>query len=205
MRHPFHLEDDHVRLLGERGYFVVDGFLGPEEARQVRREAIAFADSGALHAAGISRGEGFRVDEAERGDEIGWLDPTTATPALAGLHSRYMELQEALNEAAWLGLRRSEVQVARYAGNGARYVRHLDAFPGGPNRTLTAIYYLNEGWKPEHGGGLRLYTEPPVDVEPILDRLVVFLSGRLEHEVLPTWVERLAITGWFYGREQLPR
>jgi SM-20-related protein len=29
---------------------------------------------------------------------------------------------------------------------------------------------------------------------------VVFLSERVEHEVLPTFAPRLAVTGWFYGR-----
>jgi len=37
-------------------------------------------------------------------------------------------------------------------------------------------------------------------VEPTLDRLVVFLSERIEHEVLPSQAPRLALTAWFYGR-----
>ena len=98
------------------------------------------------------------------------------------------------------------MQVARYA-NGAGYVRHLDAFPGGPNRALTAVYYLNDAWIPDHGGLLRAFPAgtDPVEIGPVIDRLVVFLSGRLEHEVTPSRVERLAVTAWFYGREELPR
>ncbi|HET9450694.1 MAG TPA: 2OG-Fe(II) oxygenase, partial [Aggregicoccus sp.] len=65
-----------------------------------------------------------------------------------------------------------------------------------------AIWYANPDWAPAHGGVLRLYPEgeAPVDVEPVLDRLVVFLSERVEHEVLPVSAPRLALTAWFYGR-----
>jgi SM-20-related protein len=34
------------------------------------------------------------------------------------------------------------------------------------------------------------------DVLPIGGRLVVFLSGEIPHEVLPTQKERISITGW---------
>ena len=34
---------------------------------------------------------------------------------------------------------------------------------------------------------------------PGVDRLVVFLSDRVEHEVLPAHAERWAVTAWYYG------
>lgn len=201
------LTDERVRALGEEGFFVVDDFLGPEAASALRDEALGVAATGSLRPAGLSRGESFRLERAARGDEITWLDPAQAPPGLAAWLRRLELLRDEVNAAAYLGLRRYEVQLARYPGGGSRYVRHADAFPGGPNRTLTAIYYLNEGWEPAHGGALRLFREPapPLDLPPILDRLVVFLAGRVEHEVLPSWAERLAVTAWFYGREELPR
>ena len=65
---------------------------------------------------------------------------------------------------------------------------------------MTAIFYPNPDWRPEHGGLLRLYLkEGTVEVAPSLDRLVVFLSEQLEHEVLPTHAPRLALTAWYYG------
>src|SRR5690606_10962536 len=135
-----------------------------------------------------------------------WLDPAEAPPAIAAWLEALVRLRDALNARAFLGLRRHEVQIARYAGGGVGYVRHLDAFPGPPNRVVTAIYYLNEGWEPAHGGALRLFLEDGTmrDVAPRLDRLLVFRSARVEHEVLPVWAERLAITAWFYCTEPLP-
>lgn len=80
-----------------------------------------------------------------------------------------------------------------------RYTRHVDAFPGGPNRLLTLIYYLNPQWQPSHGGQLRLFLpEGPCDVNPVADRLLVFFSPSVEHEVLLSNDMRFALTMWMY-------
>lgn len=120
-----------------------------------------------------------------RGDELAWLDDD----------GRFEALRQELNQA-WLGLDRFELQAARYRP-GAGYPRHRDAFRGGPSRRVTAIWYLNPGWS--GGGELRLHLDPPRDIEPLDDRLVVFLSEKLEHEVLPAASERWAVTAWYYG------
>jgi SM-20-related protein len=44
-----------------------------------------------------------------------------------------------------------------------------------------------------------------VDVAPLLDRLLVFLSERVEHEVLPMRAPRWAVTAWFRPRDALGR
>jgi hypothetical protein len=110
-------------------------------------------------------------------------------------------------------------------GGGARYVRHLDAFKadgGGSTRRMTAIYYVNPAWREEDGGHLRLYLGRPDaasssrcvdssssvagdrywDVAPLGDRLLVFHSEHVEHEVLPSFAHRYAITMWMYGAAQ---
>jgi hypothetical protein len=48
---------------------------------------------------------------------------------------------------------------------------------------VTAIFYLNQHWKPSHGGQLRLYPfpAPPVDIQPLQDRLVLFATTRMLH------------------------
>lgn len=200
----FLLTGADVAALGERGALVRDGFLGEPAALALHREAAALAAAGRLRPAGVSRGAGYRFDADIRGDEIAWVAPEEAPPALAALHARFVALRDALNREAWLGLDRLDVQLARYPGGGARYRRHRDAFPGRSSRRVTAIYYLNPGWRPEAGGRLRLYLgESTLDVEPVLDRLVVFLSERVEHEVLPAIAPRLAVTAWFYGRDAL--
>jgi SM-20-related protein len=195
------LGDDEIRSLGEQGYFVRESFLGEVEARAVAAEARARVEAGGLRPAGIRRGADHAVDTATRGDVITWVGEESRGTGLGRLWEAYAALGAALSAEAYLGLGRFDLQLACYPGGGARYARHADAFPGQSNRRLTAIYYVNPDWEPAHGGLLRLYPEGgAVDVAPRLDTLVVFLSERLEHEVLPAYAPRLALTAWFYGR-----
>lgn len=74
--------------------------------------------------------------------------------------------------------------------------------------TQTAILYLNENWHQLHGGELRLF--PPyakgaavADVAPLADRLILFYADyRCPHEVLPAHVPRLAVTLWYFDKEE---
>lgn len=196
------LTDAEVEALGTRGYFIRPAFLGAARAQAARDEALSRVEAGELRPAGIRRGADHTRDSRVRGDLIGWVQPEPGT-ALGALWEGFHALGEALSAGAYLGLGRFDLQLACYPGGGAHYARHRDAFPGQGNRRATAIWYANAGWEPAHGGVLRLYPEgeAPVDVEPVLDRLVVFLSERIEHEVLPAHAPRLALTAWYYGRD----
>lgn len=106
-----------------------------------------------------------------------------------------------------------KTQIACYPGKGARYVRHLDSSKNGPDRRITCLFYLNKDWKTENGGSLRIFlprspeteslgnivdNEVEIDVEPLLNRVVMFQSRTIPHEVLPTHTDRMSITMWFY-------
>ena len=104
-----------------------------------------------------------------------------------------------INNDAWLGLTRFDVQLAHYASGGSGYARHRDALRGAHGRRLTAVSYLNAAWTPADGGRLRLHVSPEIEIDPVMGRLVVFLSERVEHEVLPMFASRYAATAWYYG------
>ena len=106
---------------------------------------------------------------------------------------------------------KTEYQLALYRPeNGARYERHRDAFPTDnfedtQQRRVTAIMYLNPGWIDGDGGELKIFGrhEPhgmtdaaDRTVQPLLGRLVIFLSGVVDHAVLPSNKERFALTAW---------
>jgi len=116
---------------------------------------------------------------------------------------RFEELRLTLNRILQLGLFEFEIHFARYPA-GVRYARHVDQFQGDGRRQLSCVLYLNENWKYEDGGELRLYLNGDdtkfEDVLPQGGRLVIFLSARFAHEVLPARRERLSIAGWFKSR-----
>lgn len=188
-----------VETLGTAGFVVGHGFLGAPLAMKARAAALEQVAQGALRRAGIRRGADHALNDAVRGDSITWLDETCAG-VMKEVWLRFDALRLQLNELAWLGLRRTELQLAHYPGTGARYQRHLDSFPGSDNRRMTAIVYLNPSWQPEHGGRLKLFVEPQQHVDPTLDTFIVFRSEFLEHEVLPSYADRLAVTAWYSAR-----
>ncbi|MCB9536750.1 MAG: 2OG-Fe(II) oxygenase [Myxococcales bacterium] len=191
------LSDLELRRLADEGWFTREGFLGEGLALEARAACVALAEADRLRAAGIRRGADHTVDRDLRGDEAAWLADHLGDPALRAVADQFEALRAVVNAGAWLGLTEVNLQVARYPGGGARYRRHLDAFPGAFNRVLTAIVYLNPGWQPDDGGRLALWTPGRPTIDPVLDRLVVFLSERVPHAVEPAWAERWAITGWF--------
>ena len=187
------LTESEVEQLGTHGYFSRPSFLGAELAQRVSTEARGIP----LRRAGVRRqGE---LNDSIRTDELAWVTREDAKGALAEAVTRFDALMKELNEAAWTGLRTFDLQLARY-GPGARYVRHRDAFPGDDNRRITAIVYLNPNWEPSHGGQLQLHVTLPVQLEPTLDRLVVFRSEVVEHEVLEAHAERWALTAWYSAK-----
>jgi SM-20-related protein len=186
------MTEAEIQHLGERGWFVRNGFPGAHDAARVAQQRAA---AGAFGPAAIARDH--HRDESVRNDRVLWVSEEDAE--LAELRAAFEALRDELNQGAWLGLTRFDLQLAHYPGDGARYVRHKDALEGAQNRRLTAIVYLNPDWEPSHGGQLQLHSVPPAQVAPVLGQVVVFLATAVEHEVLPTWAPRLAATAWYYG------
>lgn len=181
------------------GFYFRDGFLGARTANQIRTETQRLVRSGALRPAGVGRER--KTDAAVRGDHLCWLEKDNAGSGIRTLMSRFEMLRQTVNQQMYLGVNRYEMQLAQYPSGSKGYSKHFDAFRGGSqNRRLTAIYYLNPHWQAGDGGELSL-TLPQGEflLEPIQDRLVVFLAEDLEHAVLPTQVSRLALTAWFHG------
>ena len=190
------LKPGDIEQLGDIGYFICTGWLGAPLAEETRQAAHALEG---FSPAKLGRGADRQARPELRGDELRWL---TRAEAPAGLLAALETLRDELNSSAFLGLERLELQCARYLEPGALYAPHRDSFRGQRGRRVTCIYYLNEGWTPAHGGRLRLHVSPaPVEIDPCLDTLVVFLSERVEHEVSASFAARWALTAWFSGPE----
>lgn len=190
------LPDSALDHLAAHRWCLVDGFAGAEEARAMRDAGQRLDADGALSPAGVGRAAAHRDDRTVRGDRITWANRHREVPAIARAGARFDALRLELNRAAYLGLVRFSLQLARYPGDGAGYVRHRDAFAGSVNRFVTAIWYLNPDWRPADGGRLRLFVPGEPRIEPCLDRLLVFFSADIEHAVEPSFAERWAMTAW---------
>jgi SM-20-related protein len=188
--------------LARAGWSVAAGWLPPSLVASLAGEARRERAAGAFRSAGVGR-DG-RVETRVRGDQIRWLDQASASPAQRTVLGRLERLRETLNRELQLGALALELHYAVYPA-GAAYAVHVDRFRDEDARVLSLVLYLNETWSEAEGGELRLYLGPGpgapfVDVVPRGGTLVVFLSERFPHEVLPARRERLSLAGWFRRR-----
>ncbi|QDU68271.1 2OG-Fe(II) oxygenase [Engelhardtia mirabilis] len=193
---------DQVAGLGRGQALVFDRVLGSAAAALLAAELRAM--EGSLQPAAVGRSERRLYATDVRSDWSCWLDRPEGADA-GPLWRLFDVVAGELRDRAWLGMEGVEVQLALYRGDSPGYLRHRDAFVGRGRRRATAIYYLNPNWRVGDGGELQLFDEDGLgserDVQPVLDRLVVFLSDRLEHAVRPCVAPRWAVTAWFLGPE----
>ena len=142
------------------------------------------------------------IFEAELADAV--AQKPEAIPTLAGFHAdrSLLTMIELMLDA---GLHRQAVKL-QYNKLGCFPV-HFDSDVEVDPRVLTAIVYLNEGWSVGDGGELRLFpglrqSQKPVDVQPIMDRMVLFSSPNMLHRVLPSQRDRFCFTIWFHSRRK---
>lgn len=176
---------------------MLDDALPISLAEQLLRQYQTTADD-AFHAAGTGRGSTLKQDKSVRSDKIHWID--NRSQAGQKWLDWTAQLMNDLNQRLFLGLFSFESHFAHY-GVGDFYQKHLDAFKGNTNRTLSLVTYLNPDWQGEDGGELVIYhpqsDEVMVNVIPKFGTLVIFLSEEFPHEVLPAKKERISIAGWF--------
>ncbi len=172
---------------------VFDGLLGEARARAIAAELAARPD--ASGAGGAGEGD---VDPRIRGDSTTSLERETDGP-LADLWRVFDGLRAELEQRASLTLDDAcEIELARYLP-GRTNARHLDTSGDGARRRVSLLYYLND-WQLGDGGELCVHESGGArNIDPELDRLVLFLSDRVEHEVLPVVAPRSAVVAWFLG------
>jgi SM-20-related protein len=191
--------------LSEQGWSVQHNFLNPEDTALLRAECDIRWRGGDFRHAGVGRGAELKIRPEVRSDHVHWLDPTIPdTPQQQHYFAVMEDLRQAVNRRLYLGLFDFEAFFAVYPP-GKFYQKHLDRFRGSEERSFTAVFYLNEDWKEEEGGQLRLYLDeagngPYIDVLPQAGTLAVFITEGRWHEVLPATRQRMSLTGFFRTR-----
>ena len=190
-----------VEGIYEKSYAVIDDFVDEIFRKALFDEQTDLLESGKFRKAAVGTGEQKQVRPEIRSDEVLWIEAQNLSLLQSEYWKRVEEIRLALNRRCFLGLQSFEAHFARYP-IGSFYKRHLDQFQQVPYRAVTVILYVNDAWTEADEGALRMYLPMEDDKEEVLDllplpgRLVVFLSGEIPHEVLPTKKERNSITGW---------
>ncbi|KAJ3211143.1 hypothetical protein HDU67_004756 [Dinochytrium kinnereticum] len=198
-----------LEALWRQGFTFVDGLLDATIVNDARNRAVQMANEGLLIPACQVRMEDdpFR-DRKARDDVIAWLHPQDPLhPALATVVELMKTVQADLKQVMWLQ-GEAEYQLALYRGDGGGYERHRDAFPNDQpsdteQRRVTAILYLTSPSPSamEFDGSLKVYRplDHPsgIEINAVPGRLVLFLSGVVDHQVMPVFgEERVAVTAW---------
>ena len=205
------LERPVADALMERGWCALDGVLDYEGAEHVREEMAAMYREGTYS---LSYSEMAETGEkiwrpgvfARELDAESWRMAPTLVCFLSELMATLPQLvnqgladaSEGAKTPMMAPMLCSTIfghKLAVSVDDGAKYPKHLDNVTGGADkRKLTAVYYPNPGWDlATQGGGIRLYDalSPPgyTDVAPCgeggTDRLLLFWSDMIVHEVLP--------------------
>lgn len=147
--------------------------------------------------------------DSSRGDVLKFAQGDAEMPGTERLFARVDELVRCLKECPQVADRlmhtdfSNQAMFAVYPGESTRYIKHTDNSALTDGRRLTTLLYLNKEWQPEHGGCLRVF-EPGMesvrvrrDIEPRWNRLVIFWSDEVPHEVLPSFRDRVAVSIWY--------
>ena len=209
-----------VAGLRERGWAVVDGFLRyPALTSAMRREAESFFEKGDM-----VLGQSTRFDPITQsvvtynkhnvysmqlmGGDAYYRGPRLHEYCVAMVKTIVPLLSDAFPEAN-LSPTMVSNKLAVCIGEGSAYDKHYDNSGLSDTRKVTALYYLNFNWKPEHGGCFRIFnpgSDEVTDIEPLADRLLVFWSDRLVHSVEPSFAPdgkddfRYALTLWMTSK-----
>lgn len=188
-----------IEALASQGWIVIPNFLKANQILQLREQALSHYVAGEFKQASIGQGNTKTIQTEIRRDAVLWLEEHTT--GVAGEFLAWLtELRTELNRELFLSLVEAELHFALYPAGGF-YRKHIDNFRGSSARLVTVILYLNPDWQPEQGGQLKMYLDnKTLEVAPKAGTLVLFLSERFEHEVLPTEQERLSLTGWLRRR-----
>jgi len=198
--------DDIADALAAQGYILIEKSLPEKLLHSLLIHFNQLRDD-EFKAAGVGRQTYFHLQETIRSDKIHWIANNTETTAE---FLQWMEvLRIGINRRLFLGLFDYESHFAFYAP-GAFYKKHVDAFrasrkQGQSNRVISTVLYLNEDWQKHNGGELVIYAEDGEEVlekvAPEFGRLVIFLSEKFPHEVLPATRARKSIAGWYRVNE----
>lgn len=183
-------------LLAVNDFVVIDNFLPTDILTKVKKYFNAVDQQESFKKAAIGNFNEEQIISEVRGDYIHWLNRHENSD-IEELYLLLDELKLLINRYCYLSLKDFEFHFAHYP-KGSFYKKHLDQFSDRSNRLISVVLYLNENWQTGDGGELKIYPEnqPIQKIDPLENRLVLFKSDALYHEVLESNKSRRSLTGW---------
>lgn len=180
----------------EKRVGIANEFLSPDLASHLKSNLVTLYENEALELAGIGNAHLLNHDNTIRRDKIFWLDRQNNNPH----ENQFLDMIDSfisyLNRTCYTGIKSCEFHYALYE-EGAFYKRHIDQFKSDDSRAFSMIMYLNESWKHQDGGELKIYQGTGIQtISPQNKKCVFFKSNELEHEVAVTHATRMSVTGW---------
>jgi Rps23 Pro-64 3,4-dihydroxylase Tpa1-like proline 4-hydroxylase len=197
--------------LQEVGFVIIDNAFGEEWCQALRREIKLLYDDNLLYLNKTyyegRREEGkFKFSYAISKPniyELDLIDPSIRrkTPYFQKFYEDSFLRDHLTGLIPQVSLDCTDIKVQLNTGKGGCFPMHFDTSEEVSTRQITGTLYLNPHWTPQDGGHLRVYPFPykHVDIEPIMDRLVLFSGHQTLHRVLPSTAERYCVTLWFSG------
>lgn len=181
--------------LADNDFVIIDDFLSQELLIQLSSFFDKKIIENDLEKAGIGALGNHKIIESIRGDYVYWLNEDRDLE-LVKLFNQLNEMICILKRYCFLSISDLECHLAYYP-KGLFYKKHVDQFKERNNRIISFALYLNQDWKEEHEGQLVIYKDGlEHKINPIKNRIVLFKSADLVHEVLLTNQPRYSVTGW---------
>ena len=225
------MADELAVQLNKQGWATCE-FITTEAVRVVRNEignVAPFYTPGEIWLGKKNAGAQISV-KSVRGDRVFWMDPeqieagrfvylASTLQAIDTLVLDHMarDAKRCMGDAKRMGNEsginpptasrldnladRTHAMLAEYPGCSSRFVKHVDN-TARDGRRLTVLCYLNEDWRGEHGGSLKVYDDVTDttgnEVAPVGGRIAMFYADQTPHEVLPSFRSRHSFTVWYY-------
>ena len=191
--------DFHFDQLAQNDYTIVDNFLPPLVYQNILNQFNNALEEERLKQAGIGALGEFQIKEDIRSDEILWLSKGECNAEIQTFFDFIELFIPTVNRELYTTIKDYEFHLAHYPPGGF-YKKHLDQFKSRNNRTLSVIVYMNDNWQSGDGGELKIYKNEDFSdfeiINPIGNRLAIFRSDTVWHEVLTSNKSRKSLTGW---------
>jgi SM-20-related protein len=175
---------------------IADDFLSVSLAQHLKENLSKLYADKLMLSAGTGNEVVVNHDKLVRSDVIYWLDRKHNNKHENDFFDLMDRFVAYLNSTCYTGITGYEFHYTLYE-KGSFYKKHIDQFQQNGSRAYSMVMYLNDDWKQNDGGELRIHHQgSEQNIAPLNGKSVFFKSSELAHEVLVTNKPRLSITGW---------